>query len=102
MTDIEVGWSIAPSTICREVIDERWKQLRLRGAEKLKDGTGFHCYAREAHEYHEINETSPAWATVLLEAVYTALAEQDQRLFRAGLVRAAERIVACVQDLDTR
>ena len=101
--------SLAPAqNICdRDLITERWRQLRKWGHESHPDGTGGYLSDIAANAYRAECEANFAagtgtWRHILLEEVYEALAEAERGPLRNELVQVAAVCLAWIEDLDNR
>lgn len=106
----------AAQTICdRDIIAERWRQLRKWGHQKHPDVGGIPAaadakralYDEMAWRHKRDNDLNAkagtvGWDGILLEEVYEALAESERDALRAELVQVAAVCVAWVEDLDNR
>lgn len=101
--------SLRPSQdICnRDVIRERWAQLKKWGRQSLPDGTGYEgadwgAIAGRVDCNMAFGRGEGTWRHVLAEEFYEALAETEYGPLRAELVQIAAVAISWVEDLDAR
>ena len=106
-----MGALAAAETICNiDVLEERWRQHKQWGQQDHPDGTDqLEQWYREGvrESYKRIcdqaaKEDRLTWREILLEEVYEALAETDQKRLRTELVQLAAVAVAWVEAIDRR
>jgi hypothetical protein len=91
----------------RDVIAERWNQLRKWGVQHHPDGTGKAGAEKVRDDIRwlvdeKFKAGEGTWLDILTEEFYEAAAETDPALLRAELVQVAAVAVAWVEDLDSR
>lgn len=91
----------------RDVIAERWAQLKKWGEQRHPDGTG-PIYRDLADKYRFLCDDHfvrgrGTWLDILLEEVYEASAEEpDSPELRGELVQVAAVALAWVENIDSR
>ena len=94
------------ASICAEVLYERDRQDEKFGVQNHRDGTGTvgdQAWADIARQKNKANDKDgDNWRDILMEEVYEAFAETDQKKLRAELVQVAAVAVAWVECIDRR
>ena len=100
---------ISTEDVLDDVMSERLRQIQLWGHQSLQDWTGpdrsyinLGVNSGIVKRLQHFNDTygQPSWAHVLLEEVFEALSEEDQKKLRAELVQVAAVAVSWVEDID--
>lgn len=90
-----------------DLLPQRWSQLRMFGPQAYPDGTGGGTLQKAAtlsaaQCEHAFEHGHPTWRDVIMEKFYVAIASQNHRDLREGLVELGAIVVAWIEDLDRR
>lgn len=91
----------------KDVVAERWRQLKQWGHQTLPDGTGAKGTEMRANLARSrcqkaAEDGTCTWEHVLSEEVFEAFAEAEYEPLRKELVEVATVALAWVEDLDNR
>lgn len=91
----------------RDVVAERWRQLKKWGPQSHPDGTGLKGSTLRANLARERCQKAHddgvgTWEHILSEKVFEAFAESEYTSLRKELIEVATVALAWVEDLDNR